>query len=117
LSEQKNVAERYALERDQAQKEVRESATKVMTLQNELDELNYKLAETERSKKQLMSELDAHLESKDDVGRSMHDLEKTKRSLEAQLEEQKQHIEELEDELQLAEDAKMRLEVTLAIRC
>ena len=41
----------------------------------------------------------------------MHDLEKTKRSLEVQLEEQKQQIEELEDELQLAADAKMRLEV------
>lgn len=41
----------------------------------------------------------------------MHDLEKTKRALEAQLDEQRQHIEELEDELQLAEDAKLRLEV------
>ena len=47
----------------------------------------------------------------------MHDLEKTKRALEAQLDEQKQHIEELEDELQLAEDAKMRLEVSLTIHC
>ena len=43
----------------------------------------------------------------------MHDLEKTKRLLEAQLEEQKTNLEELEDELQLAEDAKLRLEVNM----
>jgi len=33
--------------------------------------------------------------------------------LEAQVEEQRQQIEELEDELQLADDAKLRLDVTL----
>ena len=33
--------------------------------------------------------------------------------MEAQVEEQKQQLEELEDELQLAEDAKMRIEVNL----
>lgn len=36
-----------------------------------------------------------------------------KRALEAQVEEQKQQMEELEDELQAAEDAKLRLEVNL----
>ena len=36
-----------------------------------------------------------------------------KRALEAQVEEQRQQLEELEDELQLAEDAKMRIEVNL----
>lgn len=33
--------------------------------------------------------------------------------MEAQVEEQRQQIEELEDELQLADDAKLRLDVTL----
>lgn len=33
--------------------------------------------------------------------------------MEAQVEEQRQQLEELEDELQLSEDAKMRLEVNL----
>lgn len=41
----------------------------------------------------------------------MHDLEKAKRSLEAMVEEMRTQIEELEDELQVAEDAKLRLEV------
>lgn len=36
-----------------------------------------------------------------------------KRALEATVEEQKQQLEELEDELQLSEDAKMRIEVNL----
>ena len=39
------------------------------------------------------------------------DLEKAKRMLEAELEEQKQAMEELEDELQIVSDAKLRLEV------
>lgn len=43
--------------------------------------------------------------------KNYHELEKTKRSLESQLTEQKTQIEELENELQLTEDAKLRLEV------
>lgn len=41
----------------------------------------------------------------------MHDLEKAKRGLEAMVEEMRTQMEELEDELQVAEDAKLRLEV------
>lgn len=43
----------------------------------------------------------------------VHELEKAKRILEGQLEEQKHQIEELEDELQLTEDSKLRLEVNM----
>ena len=53
------------------------------------------------------------MESKDDFGKNVHELEKAKRSLEAQLEEKKQNIEELEDELQITEDAKLRMEVNM----
>lgn len=41
----------------------------------------------------------------------VHDLEKAKRGLEAIVEEMRTQMEELEDELQVAEDAKLRLEV------
>lgn len=41
----------------------------------------------------------------------VHDLEKAKRGLEAMVEEMRTQMEELEDELQVAEDAKLRLEV------
>ena len=53
------------------------------------------------------------MESKDDFGKNVHELEKAKRSLEAQLEEKRQQIEELEDELQITEDAKLRMEVNM----
>ena len=53
------------------------------------------------------------MESKDDFGKNVHELEKAKRSLEAQLDEKKQQIEELEDELQITEDAKLRMEVNM----
>lgn len=43
----------------------------------------------------------------------VHELEKAKRALETQLAEAKTQNEELEDELQLCEDAKLRLEVNM----
>ena len=42
-------------------------------------------------------------------------LEKSKRMLEAQLEELRTQMDELEDDLQLTEDAKLRLEVNLQV--
>ena len=53
------------------------------------------------------------VDSKDDVGKNVHELEKAKRLLEQQVQEQKTQIEELEDELQSTEDAKLRLEVNM----
>lgn len=47
------------------------------------------------------------------TARQVHDLEKAKRLLEAQVQEMKTQMDELEDELQAAEDAKLRLEVNL----
>ena len=43
----------------------------------------------------------------------MAELQKAKRMLEAQLEELRTQMDELEDDLQLTEDAKLRLEVNL----
>ena len=43
----------------------------------------------------------------------MHELERQKRQLENQVEAQRTQIEELEDELQVTEDAKLRLEVNM----
>lgn len=53
------------------------------------------------------------MESKDDFGKNVHELEKAKRSLEQQLAEMKQSYEELEDELQATEDAKLRNDVNM----
>jgi len=43
----------------------------------------------------------------------VHELERAKRALENQVEAQRTQIEELEDELQVTEDAKLRLEVNM----
>ena len=43
----------------------------------------------------------------------MHELERAKKALENQVEAQRTQIEELEDELQVTEDAKLRLEVNM----
>ena len=85
----------------------------VISLTHELEELQDKLGETERVRKVAQNELEAMMESKDDFGKNVHELEKAKRLLEAQLEEKKQQIEELEDELQITEDAKLRMEVNM----
>ena len=77
----------------------------------QLEEASEKYTESERQRKSLQNELDSQLESKDDAGRHVHDLEKSRRSLESQVEEQRTQMEELEDELQATEDAKLRLEV------
>lgn len=53
------------------------------------------------------------MSSKDDAGKSVHELQNSKRQLELQLADQRTQIEELEDAVQLAEDARLRLEVTL----
>lgn len=53
--------------------------------------------------------------SKDDVGKNVHELEKAKRQLEAELQEQRAQVEELEDAVQIAEDARLRLDVNLQV--
>lgn len=71
------------------------------------------MAESERLRKVAQNELEAMIESKDDFGKNVHELEKAKRSLEQQLAEMKQSYEELEDELQATEDAKLRNDVNV----
>lgn len=56
------------------------------------------------------------MESKDDAGKNVHELAKAKKALELQLEEQKLLLEETEDELQVVEDAKLRLEVGVVLQ-
>ncbi|XP_037523042.1 myosin heavy chain, non-muscle isoform X1 [Rhipicephalus sanguineus] len=113
LAEEKAVSERLAAERDTAEREWREKETRILALTRELEERSDNLEELERSRKQLQLELDDLVNSQGTADRNVHELEKAKRSLENQLAAQKTRLEELEDELQLAEDAKLRLDVTL----
>lgn len=76
LAEEKAVSERNARERDTAESRARQSETKALSLSRELEEVQEKLVESERSRKQLQAALDNLMESKDDVGKNVseHDL-------------------------------------------
>jgi len=113
LAEEKAVSERNANERDLAEREAREKETKVLSLNRELEEALAKIDELERIRRQLQGELDDLANTQGTADKNVHELERTKRALESQLAEQKTQIEELEDELQLTEDAKLRLEVNM----
>ncbi|KAE8611178.1 hypothetical protein XENTR_v10012358 [Xenopus tropicalis] len=113
LGEEKTISAKYADERDRAEAEAREKETKALALARSLEEALEAKAELERLNKQLRTEMEDLVSSKDDVGKSVHELEKSKRALEQQVEEMKTQLEELEDELQATEDAKLRLEVNL----
>ncbi|TRY55594.1 hypothetical protein DNTS_021481 [Danionella cerebrum] len=113
LAEEKNISMKYAEERDRAEADAREKETRALNLARELDTITDLKNELERVNKQLKTEMEDLVSSKDDAGKSVHELERAKRGMEQQLEEMKTQLEELEDELQLTEDAKLRLEVNL----
>ncbi|KAM4650637.1 LOW QUALITY PROTEIN: myosin-9 [Discoglossus pictus] len=113
LGEEKTISVKYAEERDRAEADAREKETKVLSLTRALEEAVEFKVEMERLNKQLRTEMEDLVSSKDDVGKNVHELEKSKRALEQQVEEMKTQLEELEDELQATEDAKLRLEVNL----
>ena len=111
LAEEHALAERYASERDLAETRARQVETKSLSLSHELEEVREKLEEADKFRKQLQGERDALMESKDDVGKNVHELEKAKKAVEAELAEVRQMLEEAEDQIQLTEDAKLRIEV------
>ncbi|NXX46698.1 MYH10 protein, partial [Tricholaema leucomelas] len=113
LAEEKNISARYAEERDRAEAEAREKETKALSLARALEEALEAKEESERQNKQLRTDMEDLMSSKDDVGKNVHELEKSKRTLEQQVEEMRTQLEELEDELQATEDAKLRLEVNM----
>lgn len=114
-----------------------------MSMTRALEEALDAKEELERVNKQLRTEMEDLMSSKDDVGKNVscphergrcclklpdqsakglidllsflqvHELEKSKRTLEQQVEEMRTQLEELEDELQATEDAKLRLEVNM----
>ncbi|XP_054717131.1 LOW QUALITY PROTEIN: myosin heavy chain, non-muscle-like [Uloborus diversus] len=113
LAEEKAISERIALERDNAERESREKETKILSLTRAYEDSQDKMEELERMRKQLQMELDELVNSQGTADKNVHELEKQKRALESQLAEQKTPNEELEDDLQLTEDAKLRLEVNM----
>ncbi|XP_053393233.1 myosin-10-like isoform X7 [Mercenaria mercenaria] len=113
LAEEKAHSERLLQDKELIEKESRDKETKILNLQRELEEIRDRFEQLERQKAAQQRELEDLYSSKDDAGKSAHELEKLKRNLSEQVESQRLQIEELEDELQASEDAKLRLEVNM----
>lgn len=113
LNEEKGNFERCTQEKENAEREAREKETKILSLNRTLEEYSERCEDLESGKKRLQVELDDLVSTRGTADKNVHELEKAKRALDSQLVEQKTQIEELEDELQLTEDAKLRLEVNM----
>uniref|UniRef100_A0A8C5QWX8 Myosin-9 n=1 Tax=Leptobrachium leishanense TaxID=445787 RepID=A0A8C5QWX8_9ANUR len=113
LGEEKCISTKYAEERDRAEAEAREKETKALSLARSLEEALEAKAELERLNKQLRTEMEDLVSSKDDVGKSVHELEKSKRALDQQVEEMKTQVKEMETEL---EDERKQRSLAVAAR-
>lgn len=71
LAEEKSISARYAEERDRAEAEAREKETKALSLARALDEALEAKEELERVNKQLRTEMEDLMSSKDDVGKNV----------------------------------------------
>uniref|UniRef100_A0A8C5AH92 Myosin, heavy chain 11b, smooth muscle n=1 Tax=Gadus morhua TaxID=8049 RepID=A0A8C5AH92_GADMO len=111
LGEERLASSRQVEQRERAEAELREKETKMLALGRTLKEKEEVLEEMEKSMKSMRTEMEELLSSQDDVGRNVHHLEKERRAQEAMLEEARLQMDELEDELQAAEDGRLRLEV------
>ncbi|KAI6229370.1 hypothetical protein M3Y95_00524000 [Aphelenchoides besseyi] len=111
-TEDRNALQAALRERDALAQASRDQESKILNLEKNLDAIQQQKEETERTVRTLQVELDEMISSTDDAGRNAHDLEHAKRQLEQELADLRAQIEELEDSYQLAEDARLRLEVT-----
>ncbi|ULU11165.1 hypothetical protein L3Y34_014981 [Caenorhabditis briggsae] len=113
LTDEKNNTLLAVQERDMAQQMIRDAETKALVLSNELSEKKDLIELLEKDKRMLKLEIDNLASNKDDAGKNVYELEKTKRRLDEELNRAEQQIIELEDALQIAEDARSRVEVNM----
>ncbi|KAM5235931.1 myosin-14 isoform 2-T2 [Ctenodactylus gundi] len=113
LAEEKAAVLRVVEERERVEAEGREREARTLSLTRTLEEEQEAREELERQNRALRAELEALLSSKDDVGKSVHELERARRVAEQAASDLRTQVTELEDELTSAEDAKLRLEVTV----
>ncbi|XP_012668011.1 myosin-14 isoform X2 [Otolemur garnettii] len=113
LAEEKAAVLRAVEERERVEAEGREREARALSLTRALEEEQEAREELERQNRALRAELEALLSNKDDVGKSVHELERARRVAEQAANDLRTQVTELEDELTAAEDAKLRLEVTV----
>uniref|UniRef100_A0A0K0D7Z8 Myosin_tail_1 domain-containing protein n=1 Tax=Angiostrongylus cantonensis TaxID=6313 RepID=A0A0K0D7Z8_ANGCA len=118
---QREIDKQLAVERENVQKVTREqdahvqklrsSEATILSLRNELKQLNETIDEKERVCRVL--QLDESISFKNDVEKNVHELETSKRHLEQTIQEQRVAIDDLEDKLRLSENARIRLEANV----
>ncbi|KAJ1353295.1 Myosin N-terminal SH3-like domain [Parelaphostrongylus tenuis] len=113
LAEEKANTLRAMSDLDLAQQQAREAETRFLNAAKELKELREQIEDMEKERRFLRMEVDNLASTKDDTGKSVFELEKAKKRLEEELNEAKSQIVDLEDALQMADDAKSRGEVML----
>ncbi|XP_045148560.1 myosin-14 [Echinops telfairi] len=113
LAEEKAAVLRAVEERERVEAEGREREARALAQTQALAEEQEAREEVERQNRALRAEMEALLSSKDDVGKSVHELERARRVAEQAASDLRTQVTELEDELTAAEDAKLRLEVTV----
>ena len=65
------MCDRLALEKDSVERDGREKETKILSLNHQLEELQDRLAESDRVRAQQQRELDSYANSQDDVGKNV----------------------------------------------
>ncbi|XP_022379588.1 myosin-14 isoform X1 [Enhydra lutris kenyoni] len=113
LAEEKAAVLRAVEERERVEAEGREREARTLSLTRALEEEQEAREELERQNRALRAEMEALLSSKDDAGKTAHEQERSRRAAEQIASDLRAQVTELEDELTAAEDAKLRLEVTL----
>lgn len=113
LADERNNTVVALQERDMAQQMLRDAETKALMMVNELTEKKDLVEQLEKEKRTLKLEIDNLASTTDDAGKNAYELEKTKRRLDEELNRAEQQIIELEDALQIAEDARSRVEVNM----
>ncbi|KAI6219617.1 hypothetical protein M3Y99_01645300 [Aphelenchoides fujianensis] len=111
-TEDRNALQAALRERDAFAQAVRDQESKILLLDKNLEAIQEQKNEMERNMRTLQLELDEMISSTDDAGRNAHDLEHAKRQLEQEVGDLRAQVEELEDACQVAEDGRLRLEVT-----
>uniref|UniRef100_A0A915PST5 Myosin motor domain-containing protein n=1 Tax=Setaria digitata TaxID=48799 RepID=A0A915PST5_9BILA len=113
LGEEKSNMTKISVERDKLAQELRDHESNALVAAKETDILKARIVELQNVQNMLQLDLDNAVTMKDDTGRNALELDRIKRQLETELANAKETIIELEDSLQLNEDARLRLDVTL----
>ncbi|KAK6027880.1 myosin head [Ostertagia ostertagi] len=111
LAEERATTAKAITDRDLAQQQARDAETRYLNAVKELKDLQGQVDAFEKERRMLRLEVDNLASTKDDAGKSVFELDKARKRLEEELAEAREQIAELEDALQMADDAKTRSDV------